>query len=159
MPVDYFLKLDGIPGESKDAKHKGELEPESFTWGAGSTGSGGGGAGGGAGKVSIHDLSFVARVSKASPLLFLHCAAGKHIKEAVLTARKAGRGQQDFFVIRLKDVRVSSYQVGGAEADGPFDQVSLSFGQVQMEYRAQKADGTLEPPVKAGFDAKTGKTL
>ena len=26
MAVDYFLKLDGIPGESKDSKHKGEIE-------------------------------------------------------------------------------------------------------------------------------------
>ena len=24
--VDYFLKIDGIEGESKDAKHKNEIE-------------------------------------------------------------------------------------------------------------------------------------
>jgi len=28
-----FLKITGIPGESNDSKHKGEIEIESFTWG------------------------------------------------------------------------------------------------------------------------------
>ena len=30
---DYFLKLDGIPGESTDAKHKGEIDVLSWSWG------------------------------------------------------------------------------------------------------------------------------
>ena len=30
---DYFLKLDGIPGESVDAKHKGEIDVLSWSWG------------------------------------------------------------------------------------------------------------------------------
>ena len=30
---DYFLKLDGIPGESIDAKHKGEIDVLSWSWG------------------------------------------------------------------------------------------------------------------------------
>ena len=34
VAVDYFLKIDGIEGESQDAKHKGEIEVESFGWGA-----------------------------------------------------------------------------------------------------------------------------
>ena len=33
MAVDMFLKLDGIEGESKDAKHAGEIDIESFAWG------------------------------------------------------------------------------------------------------------------------------
>ena len=37
--VDYFLKLDGIKGESTDAKHKDEIDVESFSWGINATGS------------------------------------------------------------------------------------------------------------------------
>ena len=33
MALDYFLKLDGIPGESVDAKHKGEIDVLSWSWG------------------------------------------------------------------------------------------------------------------------------
>jgi type VI secretion system secreted protein Hcp len=44
--VDYFLKLDGIPGESRDAQHKGEIDLESFSWGESHTTAAGGGDGG-----------------------------------------------------------------------------------------------------------------
>ena len=37
--VDYFLKLDGIPGEANDKTHKGEIEVESFSWGEHQTGT------------------------------------------------------------------------------------------------------------------------
>ena len=37
--TDFFLKLDGIKGESTDAKHKGEIEIESFSLGLTNTGS------------------------------------------------------------------------------------------------------------------------
>lgn len=85
--ADYYLKLEGVPGESKDDRHKGEIEIQSFSWGAaqgaagdqvdpltdglllvrnsaapgsGPTGGAGGGGGSGgmvAGKVSVRDLS------------------------------------------------------------------------------------------------------
>ena len=31
--VDYFLKIDGIDGESSDHKHKSEIEVLSWSWG------------------------------------------------------------------------------------------------------------------------------
>ncbi|MBV8585847.1 MAG: type VI secretion system tube protein Hcp, partial [Verrucomicrobia bacterium] len=39
MAVDYFLKIDGIEGESKDSKHQNEIEIGSFSFGATQTGS------------------------------------------------------------------------------------------------------------------------
>ena len=110
--VNYFLKLDGIQGESRDAKHKGEIELESFSWGETSS-VGRTGTGGGAGKTDFGDLHVAMKVSKASPLLLLSGASGQHLKQAVLTARKAGKAQLEFLVIKLTDVIVSSYSVGG----------------------------------------------
>ncbi len=161
MSVDYFLKIDGVPGESFDSKHKGEIPLESFSWGETHPSGGGvGGGGAGAGKVQMHDLVVTMVVSKASPKLMLSCASGKHHKEAVLTARKAGKSQQEFLVFKFKDVVVTSYQIGGAAlGDVPTDQVSLGFSTIQMEYRAQKADGSLEAPIKAGWDVKQNKAL
>jgi len=160
--ADYFLKIDGIPGESTDAKHKGAIDLESFSWGETNTGSGAGSrAGGGAGKVAMQDFHFTSRVNKASPSLFLACASGKHIKDAVLTARKAGKGQQDYLVFKFRDLLISSYQIGGAEAAGdvPMDQVSFNFGQIEFEYRPQKPDGSLDAPIRAGWDVKKNKKL
>ncbi len=33
MAVDYFLKIDGIAGESTDDKHKEWIDVLSFSWG------------------------------------------------------------------------------------------------------------------------------
>jgi len=87
---DAFLKLDGIKGESADAKHKGEIDIESFSWGMSQTGVSATGGGGGAGRVKVHDISFVKRTDASSPLLMLNCANGAHIKEANFVVRKAG---------------------------------------------------------------------
>jgi type VI secretion system secreted protein Hcp len=90
----------------------------------------------------------------------LGCATGKHYKEAVLTARKAGKTQQEFLVFKFKDVIVTSYQTGGsADADAPLDQAALGFAQIQMDYKPQKADGSLDTAVKAGWDLKQNKPL
>jgi type VI secretion system secreted protein Hcp len=155
--IDLFLKMDGIPGESTDLKHKGEIDLQSFSWGETSqAGPARGGAGVGSGKVAMQDFHFVTRVNKASPLLFLACATGKHIKEAILTARKAGKGQQEFLVFKFSDLLISSYQVGGTESGGEIttDQVSFNFARIDFEYRAQKTDGSLSGPVKASWDVK-----
>src|SRR4026209_2403837 len=110
--IDYFLKLDGISGESKDSKHKGEIEVLSFSFGETQSAPSGIGGGGGAGKVKMSDFSFTARTTKASPQLFLSCAQGKHLKQAILTVRKAGGSQQEDLIIKLNNVPLSASAVG-----------------------------------------------
>ena len=159
---DYFLKIDRIEGQSTDSKHKGEIDLESFSWGVTNSGGGhAGGGGGGAGKVSMQDFHFVMKLNKASPKLMLACAQGQHIKEAVLTGRKAGKGQQEFLVYRFRDVLVTSYQTGASAEgpEGPLDQVSFGFARIEVEYRSQKPDGSLDAPIKAGWDTKKNQKV
>jgi len=154
--VDYFLKLDGIEGESTDAKHKGEIDVLSWSWGATNSGTSEGGGGGGAGKVSMQDFHFTMKVNKATPLLMLACSSGQHIKSGVLTCRKAGTEQQEYLVNKFTDLLVSSYQTGGSAGDVvPTDQISLNFAKIEKEYKPQKADGSLGSAVKAGWDLKS----
>ncbi|HWC18282.1 MAG TPA: type VI secretion system tube protein Hcp [Terriglobales bacterium] len=156
--ADYFLKIDGIEGESQDSKHKAEIEIQSFSFGATQTGSFAAGGGGGAGKVSMQDFHFTVPVNKASPKLMLACASGQHIKKAVLTVRKAGKEQQEYLKYTFSDILVSSYQTGGGGGDVmPVDQISLNFAKIEQEYKEQKADGTLAGSVKAGWDLKQNK--
>jgi type VI secretion system secreted protein Hcp len=161
MAIDYFMRIDGVPGESVDAKHKGEIDVESWSWGETQPApAGGAGSGGGSGKVQMQDLHFTARVSKASPNLMLACASGKHFKSAVLTARKAGKSQEEFLTFSLSDVLVSAYQTGGAEGEVvPADSISLNFAKIQMEYKPQNPDGSLGASIKAGWDVKQNKQV
>src|SRR4051794_24002818 len=112
--VDYFLKIDGIEGESHDAKHKAEIQIDSFSWSEKQTGTQMGGGGGGAGKVAMGDFHFTMKVNKSSPKLMLACACGEHIPKAVLSCRKAGGKQEGFYKITLSDLLVSSYQTSGS---------------------------------------------
>ena len=114
--VDYFLKIDGIKGESQDSKHGGEIEIQSFSWGATQSGSFAQGGGGGAGKVTMQDFHFTVFHGVASPKLMLACATGQHIPSAVLTARKAGKDQQDYMKVSFYDLLISSFQTGGSAA-------------------------------------------
>jgi type VI secretion system secreted protein Hcp len=154
--VDYFLKIDGIDGESQDKTHKNEIQLMSFSWGETNAGTMGAGGGGGAGKVSMQDFHFVMNVNKASPKLFLACANGEHIKKAVLTARKAGKEQQEYMKVTFSDLLISSYQTSGNADAGhlPLDQISFNFTKVEVEYKEQKADGSLGGAIKAHYNLK-----
>lgn len=159
--VDYFLKLDGVEGESQDSKHKGEIDVESWSWGESQTGTMAYGGGGGAGKVSMQDFHFVMKVNKASAKLLLACANGEHLKKATLTCRKAGKEQQEFLKITFTDCLVSSYQTGGSGHSDvlPTDQISLNFAKIEFEYKEQLATGGLGGVIKAGYDLKANKMV
>lgn len=158
--ADYFLKLDGIEGESLDSKHKNEIQLLSWNWGETNAGRHGGGGGGGAGKVSMQDFNFTMHTNKASPKLFLACATGDHIKSATLVCRKAGKEQQEYLKIKFEDLLISSYQTGGQGGEGgttPMDQISVNFAKIEINYAAQNADGKLAAPVVHKYDVQQNK--
>ena len=157
--ADYFLKIDGVEGESKADKHTGEIDLESFSWGATQSGSFATGGGGGSGKVAMQDFHFTMGINKAGPALFLCCAQGDHIPKAILTCRKAGKEQQEFLKVTFSDILVSSYQTGGSGGADilPVDQISLNFAKIEIEYKEQQKTGALSGSVKKFFDLKTVK--
>jgi type VI secretion system secreted protein Hcp len=101
------------------------------------------------------------KVNKSTPKLILNCADGTHIKKATLTCRKAGTDQQEFLLYHFYDLLVSSYQTGGSNAGDeiPHEQVSLNYTKMEIEYKEQKADGTLSGPIKSGWDLKLNKKV
>ena len=158
MAVDMFLKLDGVKGESKDHKHPDEIHIESFSWGLSQTGTGGAGGGGGAGKVSVHDISITKFVDKASPVLMLKCADGSHIKEGLITVRKAGENPVEYLKIKLTDVLISGVQDAGHGGDQLSENVTLNFSKFAVEYQEQGPDGKAAGgPVSMGWDVKANK--
>ena len=141
--VDYFLKIEGVEGESTDKKYPSHIEPAHWSLnehnGAHFSSDA---TGGGAGKVHFSDFAFSTKaLSKASVPMALGCACGTHFKKAELIARKAGDVQQEYFKITMTDVIVSSYQVGGGANVVAVDNVSLAFAKVEFEYKDQKTTG------------------
>ena len=159
MAADYFLQITGISGESTDAKHKSWIDVEAWSWGEANPAPVSAGGGSGAGKVQMQDLNVTTRMSKASPPLLLACATGQHMKEARLVGVKSGPMQQEFLTWTFSDVLVSGYQVAGAAGDAPMETVTLNFSKIKVEYKAQKADGSLDTAIVAGWDKKANKKI
>jgi len=154
--VDYYLKIDGIDGESTKKGVESQIEVLSWNWGEANTGSMSHGTGGGTGRVSMQDFSFTMTINKATPKLMLACATGEHIKSAILTCREAGKEQHPYLVVKFTDLLISSYQIGGSRGEDskPVDHVSFNYSKIEIEYKEQKADGSLGSPVKVGYDLK-----
>ncbi len=158
MASSIFAKIGSIKGESLDSKHKGEVEVSSWSWGVAQSGSVAHGGGGGEGKASFNDFNFTHHVDKASPVLLKACATGEHIKEATITVRKAGKGQQEFLIIKMNDVLITSVNPSGAgDTPATAEHVSLQFAKVDLEYKPQKADGSLDVGIHFKYDIKGNK--
>ena len=170
--VDYFLKIDGVDGESTEDGHVGEIEILSWSWGETNDSARATGGGGGAGKVSLQDFHFSMEYEKASPKLMEALADGKHFPGAVLTLRSTpdhppAPGSDEvppsikpveYLKIKMTDILISSYQTGGSSGSDvvPVDQISLNFAKITFEYQPQNRDGTLGDPV-SGSASKHGR--
>jgi type VI secretion system secreted protein Hcp len=157
--LDFFLKVDGIEGESLNARHAGEIDVLSWSWGETNASSMSSGSGGlGAGRASVSDFHFMTRFSKASLKLMQACASGRHIRSAELTGSDPS-GPGDYLAVRMSDLIVSSYQTtaNSGEATMPTDAVSLSFSKIEFEYQERIDGGTLGGKLKAGYDTKTNE--
>ena len=157
MATEIFAKIGDIKGESLDAKHKDEIEVLSFAWGVSNPGSTGTGGGSGVGKPTFQDLTIVHGIDNATPALLLACATGRRIAEATISHRKAGPNQQDFLIVKLSEVTITSVGQTGVEEHPYTESVTLKYTKVDLHYRRQKPDGSLDPGQHFKFDVKTNQ--
>jgi type VI secretion system secreted protein Hcp len=157
MAVDMYLKIDGIKGESADAKHKDEIDLLSWSWGASQAGTMHDSGGGGAGKANFQDLSVTKWVDVASPKLLKAVSTGEHIKEVVLVCRKAGgKSPLEYLKIVMKECLISSVSTGGSGGEDRLtESVTINFGEYRYEYTPQKADGTPGGVMPFGYDIRS----
>jgi type VI secretion system secreted protein Hcp len=155
MAVDMFLKLDGIKGEARDGKHKDEIDVLSWSWGASQSGTMHTGGGGGAGKANFQDMSVTKYVDSSSHKLLRAVSTGQHVKEALLTVRKAGEKPLEYIKLTMKDCLVSSISPGGSGAEDRLTEtLTINFGEFAFEYTPQKDDGTAGSVLPFKFDIR-----
>jgi len=156
MAIDTHIKFDGVEGEATHTDHKGEIEVLSWSWGIHNAGAGSGG-GQGKGKADPGEFSFMHLYDKASPNLAKKCAQGVHFPTVTVTSRKAGEGQKDFLKITMKEVFISSCSPSGSSGGDIAEGVSMSYAEIEFEYKPQDAKGGLGGAVKFGWNVKTTK--
>lgn len=153
--LDYFLKIDSIPGESSDSKHKSEIDVLSWSWGVSNAGSGAGG-GASVGRPLFAPFTWEQGLDKSFVPLFLGVANGTHFNEAVLTVRRPGKDLQEFFKMTLSEVQITSLS-SKAFADTIQVDAAMSYEVIQMIYRPQVANGSLGAEIKGQWSIKQNK--
>lgn len=158
--ADAFLKIEGVPGGSGDPHHVGWIEVTSPQLdqirNATTIGSATGGAG--AGKIKFNEFTIKKTTDQSSPVFSKAATKGTHFPRAVISLRKAGGGRQEYLVIKLEDVVISSYQSGGGEGSGP-ETVALRFtnGMIEDPGQAPHGPGAIRrppPPPPGGTSAQ-----
>ena len=147
--MDHFFKFDGVEGESRDSKHKGEIDVLSWSWGLSSAvTSAGGGSGRGSAKAKPTEFTFTHMYDVASPALLQLVATGRHVKTAILTARRTG-GKDG---ARLPhEGRVVSGVADGVLEAGITEVVTIWPKHIEFQYRPrQNPDGSSRHPDHRG---------
>jgi type VI secretion system secreted protein Hcp len=158
MAVDMFVKIGDFKGESKDDKHKESIEVLAWSWGLSQSGTFAQGSGGGSGKVSVQNISITKYVDSSSTGLILASCKGTHIKQALLTVRKAGDKPLEYIKITMEDVMVTSLSTGGSGGEDRLtENVSLNFAKFKIEYTKQAATGGADATTTAAWDVPANK--
>lgn len=158
--TDMFLKLDGIKGETKDSKHKDEIDVLAWSWGMS--------RGPAADKknadpsdgLNIQNISLTKFVDSASPPLMESLLTGSSTATGKLTVRKAGEVPLEYIKLCMEGIQVTSVSTGGSGGEDRLtDNVTLHFDQFRYQYTPQKADGTGATPIFTGWDVLESKLV
>jgi type VI secretion system secreted protein Hcp len=141
---DCFLKIEGVPGESVDDKHKDWIDILSYSHKVKPMVMG----------ESFFDVFTVVKtLDKASPKLALFCCNGQHIKEVQLDLCDPNRSSYNIMQYKLSDVLVSGVQIRESPFVGiresptkasfirespyeclPLEEVSFNFAKIEWIY-------------------------
>lgn len=144
MAQNFFIKIDGIDGESKVDSHDKDIQvlswSHSFNQPTSATRSS---AGGGTVEQANHaDFSFTKYLDVASVPLMKSCWNGKTIATATFTAyRSDGDALVEYLKVELTNVLVSNISFGGGTGDMATETVTLSYSKVKYTYTQQKVAG------------------
>jgi type VI secretion system secreted protein Hcp len=159
MAVNAYLFVDGVDGPS--TSKAGHIDVLSFSFGVQQTQTYGAGASGKeakAGRADFSNLTIMKVLDKTSPLLADHCASGDILKKVyILYDKPVGTEQQDYFRIYLQDALITSVQLSGSN-ENPTESVSFAFQAMEVAYKPEKDDGTLDAAIPKGFDLATLKS-
>lgn len=152
---DFYIKINGVAGESKDSKHKEWIDVVSFRYGVSQSNSLRTGGGGGVAKARFSVLSFYHYIDRASPILMQFCAAGKHIPEVILSCCKVGGGSQEFMRVTLSDCIITHVGPDGATGNAPIlEGVGIAYSSIRIEVKEQAPDGSMGAAVTGTWDVK-----
>jgi type VI secretion system Hcp family effector len=152
--ADIFLAIDGIQGDSTDARHKNQIAIESFAFLAKrpTTSSSRGST-----AVRFNGLRLDKVYDVSSPKLFAAATSGRHLKSATVTfSTSSDPSGTDVLTYKLTDVMLTSYEQGGANPDTKAlgsleEEIGLTAARVSVTEKTFNAAGKPGPAVTASW--------
>ncbi len=163
---DIFIKIDSVPGESTDAKHKDWIQVSSYSHEVSLPVSSGSTAGGGVvqrstAKPEHGAMVVVKQMDKASPKLLYGVSAGTHFKDVTIDLCRTTGDKAVFAQYKLSDVIISALKPAGSAQSGdsvPTESVSFNYSKIEFKYTpTDAATGKQGTDEKAFWDLKTNK--
>jgi type VI secretion system secreted protein Hcp len=132
--ADTFVKMDGIQGESVDAKHKDEIDVLAWSWGTS----------GRSGDKSGLELKITKRVDRSTPKLILAAANGDRVKMLQLSVSGT---KIDSVKLVGTDCAINSVKIAQESENQPAnEEVSVTCNRYTLTYQA--AGGPITAEVK-----------
>jgi type VI secretion system secreted protein Hcp len=158
--AEMFLKLDSVPGESLDEKHKDEIEIKSWGWTTENHVRWDLNQGGQSTKVVVNAINIEKICDQASVTLYQNCVTGKHIPTGRITCRKNNGDQKlEYLVVDLTDIMVSKVVWSGeGEEQSLKETVEISFAEFQLNYNIQEDLGNPGGGKNFGFHIQKQKS-
>jgi type VI secretion system secreted protein Hcp len=113
--------------------------------------------------VVLEDIVLVKELDKSSPKLAEAICRGAVFPIVVihLTASFGDAGRVTYFAYELKNVRITSYSIGGSarSADRPTEQLSLNFEEIKVTYTELDERGEAKGNVEYSWKVEEGTTV
>ena len=155
MAVDFFLKLEGIDGQSNDKGHSNWIEVMEVAHGAMQNVSMQRGADV-SGRGQFIPFKFVHPVDKATPKLQQFCMNGQKIAKAEFASCRAIAGVQvPVYEIKMENVKVAKAEVKTVTNEATteiVEEVELVVGKMTWKVTPIKPDKTKDGAIEAAFD-------
>ena len=137
---DMFLELDPpVRGEVTEPDHADAMAITGWSWGM--TSSRSPSSGRRALSTALSELKVVRYADRASTGLMSVMRKNQRF-DAELSVRKAGHPAYDYFVVKARDCRITSYDVGAE--DGSLllvERLTIAFEKIEVTTRAQDERG------------------
>ena len=149
-----FLKLTGIPGESTDAEHQGEIVLVAYTQSFTNPG------GRGAAPANCGAITVMKAIDRSSPALIGAVMGGTRIPDGLITFRKAGEQPFEYYKVTLKDVFINAItqtDTSGTDPATILEQISMNANTINFEYTPQLPGGGAGDRVSFGWNCLTNR--
>ncbi len=163
MPVEIFLKMDGVTGESRNFLHKGWADVLSWTWALSSNRNALKQAA--SENASFNEIALIKRIGRDSPEMMKLFAARQvipHVELSIMPVVSKKEVKHKYLNLYMEDVIIKSIVTSGSCEEEYFkERVTLLFDRIRFEYNQHTALGADESSVDHvfGWDIAANKAI